>query len=147
MCESMYTTCTIIRRVSILIEWLFLCTFSNSILQTIKREETRNPLSSSATIYQSCNLPGVSGSTRRQMLTHGQGQESLNTTKTEDSQVEVTRLGIEILYDRFFFFIDFMKRWSEILMEQINGLVAGSLWLMRQQSGGGVQVWAAIIKD
>ena len=37
-------------------------------LRRIKRESTRNPLSSSAVIFQNCNLPGVPRSTRCSVL-------------------------------------------------------------------------------
>ena len=37
-------------------------------LRRIKREATRNPFSSSAVIFQNCNLPGVSRSTRCSVL-------------------------------------------------------------------------------
>ena len=88
-----------------------ICKLTAKYLRRIKHEATRNPLSSSAVIFQNCNLPGVPRSTRCSVL-----RDMAKVRKAET------------------------RGW-------ISNGTGAPLRLRRQQGGGGVLVWAGIIKD
>ena len=124
-------------------------------LRRIKREATRNPLSSSAVIFQNCNLPGVPRSTRCSVL-----REMAKVRKAEirpplNKKHKLKRQD----WARKYLKTDFSKvLWTDemrVTLDGPDGWARGwisnghraPLRLRRQQGGGGVMVWAGIIKD
>lgn len=124
-------------------------------LRRIKREASRHPLASSAAIFQSCSLPEVSRSTRCSVLReHAKVKKSpklppLNKTHKEKrmqwaQQYLKTDFSKVLWTDEMRVTLDGPDGWARGWVA--NGQVTPTR-LHRQQGGGGVMVWAGIIKD
>lgn len=85
-------------------------------------------------ILQCCHIPELQPTQSVQKYKvfsayrHGQGKEGWNpTTNEQNTQVETSRLGQEISEDRFFKRFYGLMRWEWLLMDQMDGPVAGSV--------------------
>lgn len=124
-------------------------------LTRIKRQTTRNPLSSSATVFQNCNLPGVFRSTRCQVL---RDMAKVKKTETRPPLNKIHKLKRQD-WAKKYLKTDFSKvLWTDemkVTLDGPNGWARGwisnghraPLWVRCQQGEGGVLVWAAIIED
>lgn len=124
-------------------------------LRRIKRESARNPLSSSAVIFQNCNLPGVPRSTRCSVLRDMAKVRKAETRPPLNKTHKLKRQDWAKKYLK----TDFSKvLWTDemrVTLDGPDGWARGwisnghraPLRLRRQQGGGGVLVWAGIIKD
>ncbi|CAL9698388.1 unnamed protein product [Knipowitschia caucasica] len=121
-------------------------------MRRIKREATRNPLSSSAVIFQNCNLPGVSRSTRCSVLRDMTKVRKAEKRPPLNKTHEIKRQDWAKKYLK----MDFSNvLWTDEMRVTLDGWARGwishgqraPLRLRRQQGGGGVLVWAGIIKD
>uniref|UniRef100_A0A3Q3LHN4 Tc1-like transposase DDE domain-containing protein n=1 Tax=Mastacembelus armatus TaxID=205130 RepID=A0A3Q3LHN4_9TELE len=131
------------------------CQLTAKDLRRLKCEGTRNPLSSSAVLFQNCNLPGISRSTRRSVLRDmakvrkAETQPPLNKThklKRQDWAKKYLKTDfIKVLWtDEMRVTLDGPDGWARNWIS--NGHRA-PLRLRRQQGGGGVLVWTGIVKD
>ena len=121
-------------------------------LRRNKREATRNPLSSSAAIFRNGNLPGVPRSTRCSVLRDMAKVREAGTRPPLNKTHKFKRQELAKKYLK----ADFSKvLWTDEMRATLDGWARGSisnghrvpLRLRRQQGGGGVLVWAGIIKD
>ena len=124
-------------------------------LRRIKHKATRNPLSSSAVIFQNCNLPGVPRSTRCSVLRDMAKVRKAETRPPLNKTHKLKRQDWAKKYLK----TDFSKvLWTDEMRVTVDGphgwargwISTGHrapLPLRHQQGGGGVLVWAGIIKD
>lgn len=117
-------------------------------LRRIKREDTRNPLSYTAAMFQNCNLPRVSRSTRCSVL---RDMAKARKAETPPSLNKTCKLKCQDLAKKYLK-TNFLKvLWTDevrVTLDGPNGWVHGwisnghraQLSLRCQQGGGGVLV-------
>lgn len=124
-------------------------------LRKISREVARNPLASSASIFQRCDLTNVPKTTRWKVLRDCAQVKKAKSRPPLNANHMIKRLEWAKNYMK----CDFSKvLWTDEMRITLDGpdgwargwVAHGSdppIRLRRQQGGGGVMVWAAIIDD